>query len=118
MNEMWMRPSMTGTLCKRQMLMIVCIVNSLCRKSLNWFRKELCKIRTFNFLWDFGFRPFSRVHYQWFPFNQRPLYSFFGAIDFKTFAILPGNIKERAIYMCTQIGISELNMRSFYRKWR
>src|SRR5690242_2969120 len=64
------------------------------------------------------FGAFGGMHHQGLSFYKWPLYCSFRAIYFEALAVLSGDVEERPVNLGAEIGVSELDMRSFDSKGR
>ena len=118
MGQMRMRPAVSGSLDEGQVLLFIQIINPFGCEHLDGLRQQVGVIRHLDAFGNLRLGFLGRMDDRVFALDEWPLIGFFCAEDIKTFTVLTGGVKQRAIYAGTQIGIFKFDMGGFDRKWR
>ena len=111
MTKVRVRTAVAGSLNKGQVLIFIRVVHTTGRKWGDLFRQQVCIIRD-----GYPLGYFPRVDHAGLVLDEGPFEGFLGAVDIKTFPVLPGCIEERAGNLGRQVGILVFDVASLDRK--
>ena len=98
MGQMRMRSAVSGPLGEGQVLLLIQIINPLGGEHLDGLRQQMGVIRHLDPLGNLRLGFLGRMDDRVFTLDERPLISFFCAVDIETLAVLAGGVKQRTIY--------------------
>src|SRR5690606_31872615 len=102
-HQMRVRATVSPTLGKRQMLMLIGIVDAFCGKPPDWLRQQHGIIRALYFFRNLRFWPLRGMDDQWPTFNKGPFNGFLRTIYFETLPVLPRYVEQRPVNMGAQV---------------
>src|SRR5690606_38703435 len=104
-HQMRVRPTVSPTLGKRQMLMLIGIVATFCGKPPDAPRQRHGDISELDFFRKLRIWSLRSMDGEWPPFNKGPFNGFLRTINFETLPLSPGYVEQRPVNMCAQVGI-------------
>src|SRR5258706_12871447 len=104
-----MRTAVAAALDKRQVLVLVGIIDTFGGEALDPFGKQSCVVRHLNFLNFFA----TDVQNGIFTFNQLPLKGGLFAVNIEAFHVLAGRVEEEPGYFETKVLVANFEMSRF-----
>ena len=118
MHQMRMRSAMTAALGKRQVLIVIRVVNAVSGKWLNLFRQQVRIVWHFHPLWNLRLRLSDCMDHWILILDQRPLVALLGTVHVEALPILASRIVERTYDSSRYIGILKSHLARLDREGR